>query len=46
MSENTEWAIENRQKEKLATKDTPDEEKQNTIYVGHHYMQVNTNIKT
>ena len=28
---------------KLATLDTQDEEKQNTIYVGHHYTQTNTN---
>ena len=29
--------------EKLATYGTQDEEKQNTICVGHHYMQTNTN---
>jgi len=33
--------------EKLATLDTQDEDKQNvkhnTIYVGHHYTQTNTN---
>ena len=29
--------------EKLATWDTQDEEKHNTICVGHHYVQANTN---
>ena len=29
--------------EKLATWDTQDEEKHNTICVGHHYAQANTN---
>ena len=29
--------------EKLAAKGTQDEEKHNTIYVGHHYTQTNTN---
>jgi len=29
--------------EKLATLGIQDEEKQNTICVGHHYMQTNTN---
>jgi len=29
--------------EKLETRGTQDEEKHNTICVGHHYMQTNTN---
>jgi len=29
--------------EKLAKWDTQDEEKHNTIFVGHHYTQTNTN---
>ena len=29
--------------EKLAIQSTQYEEKHNTIYVGHHYMQTNTN---
>ena len=29
--------------EKLETKGTQDEDKQNTICVGHHYTQTNTN---
>jgi hypothetical protein len=29
--------------EKLATHVTQDEEKHNTIHVGHHYTQTNTN---
>jgi hypothetical protein len=29
--------------EKLETRGTQDEEKHNTIYVRHHYMQTNTN---
>ena len=29
--------------EKLATRQRKTKQKHNTIYVGHHYMQINTN---
>jgi hypothetical protein len=49
MLENMEGAIKIAQSretgntEKLAIQSTQYEEKHNTIYVGHHYMQTNTN---
>jgi hypothetical protein len=42
--ENTEGAIEIDNPEKLVTYGTQEEEKHNTIYVGHHYTKTNTNI--
>ena len=41
--ENTEGAIKIDNPEKLATQGTQDKEKHNTICVGHHYTQTNTN---
>ena len=41
--ENTEGTIKKDNLEKLATQGTQDEKTQNTICVGHHYIQTNTN---
>ena len=43
MLENNEWAVKNGQFEKLERQKKTDQLKKNTICVGHHYAQTNTN---